>query len=162
MGLYLIWQRLRHSRGFGIHSPYAFRFITEVLHQPCRYYAYDSLPDDILNEHEWKLLVRLLVHFRPRTVSLGPGVPSRVGRFLRKVAPRVVFSGAPDLLIGFNEVPPEFTESVHKGKLHAIIFNSKSAPDPQARQQGMVFSNGKSWIMAAHKHLPPQNFEVYF
>lgn len=38
------WQRLRHKRGFGVHSPFAFRFITEVLNPPrkYRYYAEDG------------------------------------------------------------------------------------------------------------------------
>ena len=157
-----VWQRLRHSRGFGIHSPYAFRFITEVLHQPNASYAYDSLPDEVLSAHDWKLLLRLVVHFRPKVIAFGPGIPSRVGRFLHKVAPRASFSGKPDLLIAFKEVPAEYAEAVKTGDLHAVILNSKSVEMSDQREHGMVFSNGKCWIMAAHRHLPPQNFEVYF
>lgn len=162
MGLGSVWQRLRHSRGFGIHSPFAFRFITEVLHQPNKYYAYDFVPDDVLGRHDFRLLVRLVVHFRPKVIAFGPGVPPRVGRFLHKVAPQAAFSGSPDLLIAFREVPAEFAEEVGRGELHAVILNSKSTPSVNERVQGMVFTNGKSWIMAAYRHLPPQNFEVYF
>lgn len=36
-------RREYRSRGFGIHSPFAFRFVREVLKQPCAYYAYSSL-----------------------------------------------------------------------------------------------------------------------
>lgn len=37
------WRRLRHSRGFGIHSPSAYRFIREVLCQRLAYYAYPEV-----------------------------------------------------------------------------------------------------------------------
>lgn len=37
------WQRLRHSRGFGVHSPFAYRFIREVICERYAFYAYDAL-----------------------------------------------------------------------------------------------------------------------
>lgn len=65
--LYIRW---RHSKGYGVHSPYAYRFITDVL-KPGDYgfYAYDQL--EILNKNfktqrssfykEAKFLIRLCV-----------------------------------------------------------------------------------------------------
>ncbi len=35
--------RAWRSRGFGVHSPFAFRFITEVLHSSDGYYAYEQI-----------------------------------------------------------------------------------------------------------------------
>ncbi len=162
MGLRKAFQRLRHGRGFGVHSPYAYRFITEVLHQPHSYYAYAHVPDDILSAHDWKLLVRLAVHFRPKTIALGPGVPSRVGRFVHKIVPRARFGDSPDLLIAFNQIPQEYEKDVCAGDLHAIVLNSKSMPDAADRCHGMVFGNGKEWVMCAYPHLPAQNFDVGF
>ena len=41
------FQRKRHARGFGVHSPFAYRFVTDVIH-PGRYgyYAFDEIDDD--------------------------------------------------------------------------------------------------------------------
>ena len=39
-----VWMtRLSQRKGYGIHSPFAFRLLTEVVHQPLPYYAYDQL-----------------------------------------------------------------------------------------------------------------------
>lgn len=35
--------RLRHSKGFGIHSPFAFSFVLRVLREKCAYYAYADI-----------------------------------------------------------------------------------------------------------------------
>lgn len=37
------WRRQRRSRGFGIHSPFAYRFVREVLGQSLPYYCYEQL-----------------------------------------------------------------------------------------------------------------------
>lgn len=37
------WSRHHRSRGFGIHSPFAFRFVREVLGQRLPYYCYEQL-----------------------------------------------------------------------------------------------------------------------
>lgn len=43
-----IYKRWRHTRGFGVHSPYAFGLITEVVRQTrgYAYYGYESLTRD--------------------------------------------------------------------------------------------------------------------
>lgn len=38
-------RRFNRSRGFGIHSPFAFDFVTSTLHERYRYYAYADLAD---------------------------------------------------------------------------------------------------------------------
>lgn len=35
--------RFRYRSGYGVHSPFAFRMLTEVIHQTFPYYAYDPL-----------------------------------------------------------------------------------------------------------------------
>lgn len=36
-------KRLMRSRGFGVHSPFAYTFIRDVIDSPCRYYAHDNI-----------------------------------------------------------------------------------------------------------------------
>ena len=44
----LIWlRRIRNRCGYGVHSPFAFKFITEVLYMNLPYYAYDELDKDL-------------------------------------------------------------------------------------------------------------------
>lgn len=39
-----IWcKRFRHRRGYGVHSPLAFEFITQVVYEKAHYYAYERL-----------------------------------------------------------------------------------------------------------------------
>ena len=39
-----IWiRRFRKRRGYGVHSPFAFDFITTVVNERARYYAYDTI-----------------------------------------------------------------------------------------------------------------------
>lgn len=40
----LVWvRRFRHRRGYGIHSPFAYNFVTQVLYSPGHYYAEEGM-----------------------------------------------------------------------------------------------------------------------
>ena len=76
----LLWlRRFRHRRGYGVHSPFAFGFITGVVYERTPYYAYAEL----VALHPWwmrlpgfrpiarcRLLFRLANFAEARTVSL--------------------------------------------------------------------------------------------
>lgn len=57
-------KRLRHGRGFGVHSPFAFRFITEVLRETLPYYDYSQL-----HGRGEELFYRVACYFRPHTIA---------------------------------------------------------------------------------------------
>ena len=60
------FRRYRHSKGFGIHSPFAFRFVLNVLRERNPYYAYA-----VLDELRHAVMVRTRHHLRhPRIISL--------------------------------------------------------------------------------------------
>lgn len=60
------FRRYRHSKGFGIHSPFAFRFVLNVLRERNPYYAYAAL-----DELRHAVIVRTRHHLRhPRIISL--------------------------------------------------------------------------------------------
>lgn len=55
--------RQRHKRGFGVHSPLAYRFIKDCLCERQHYCDYASLP-----ESQW-LLYRLAAWLQPRSIA---------------------------------------------------------------------------------------------
>ena len=79
-----IWnwcRRFRHRCGYGVHSPSDFFLITSVIYEELPYYAYDRLKCAPLSkvlphyrERVNKLLFRLVVHYRPKTLlEVGAG-----------------------------------------------------------------------------------------
>jgi len=50
MSLFRGWLRKKHARGYGIHSPFAFELITNVLNARYDYYAFYDIPK-ILSEN---------------------------------------------------------------------------------------------------------------
>ncbi len=70
------WLRLKQSRGHGIHSPFAFDTITNVLHAKYGYYAFQDIPK-ILTEKSLQsyarseinhLSFRLVNHFKAKRI----------------------------------------------------------------------------------------------
>ena len=71
---YLRW---RHTRGFGVHSPYAYRVLTEVITCPHAYYGFREIHRGMTPAHRRSLpaararmLLRLAVFLRPGVVRL--------------------------------------------------------------------------------------------
>lgn len=57
----LLWlRRCKYSRGFGVQSPWAYRFVRYVINEHAPYYAYDELAE-ASREHDarWQKLSRL-------------------------------------------------------------------------------------------------------
>ena len=73
----LIWlARFRHRKGYGVHSPFAFRFITDVVYEHYPYYAYSELDKalplsmQLRKRRGLHLLFRLANHLQPKTIVL--------------------------------------------------------------------------------------------
>ena len=73
------FSRYRRSRGFGIHSPFAYRFVTGVLREKAAYYAYDRIAaarqaavdggaEGVLPLGSLQLLFRVVNYFNPSAV----------------------------------------------------------------------------------------------
>lgn len=90
---FLVWlSRFRHRRGYGVHSPFAFGFITDVVYNRGEYYAYAELKEQrsiiikessakrgkasakrLLREKDDRLLFRLINFAAPSTaLVIGP------------------------------------------------------------------------------------------
>lgn len=81
-------RRIRHRRGYGIHSPFAFGFVTDVVYSPGVFYAYDELkklhrnvPHAPLRLKDMLFLFRLANFLRPATCRL---VNMAHGNFVEK------------------------------------------------------------------------------
>lgn len=76
--------RYKRSKGFGIHSPFAFNFILRVLRERCPYYAYEDIHSrrhkakklavksarhpHIISYKNAKMLFRITCYFSPDTI----------------------------------------------------------------------------------------------
>lgn len=71
MNLLLWLRRFRHRCGYGIHSPWVYTLVSDVILQRMPYYAYDSLPDvEGWRRKDLQLLLRLANHFQPDEVEV--------------------------------------------------------------------------------------------
>lgn len=83
--------RWRHRKGYGIHSPFAYNLVTQVLYTPGRYYADDRL-DGLFPWWEryvlrrrlvcHRLLFRLANYWQPREIHVPADVDGEVNSFL--------------------------------------------------------------------------------
>lgn len=150
--------RRRHSRGFGIHSPFAYRFITEVLCLPGEYgyYAYAEAGRD----RRLRMLVRLLAFFHPASVRIDFGSGSgRVEALVRRVLPHAaVNAGDPDFIISNKDISGFMPcNALILGADTAAVLASARG----ALEHGMTFSDGRDCaVVAALSHLPRQDFEL--
>ncbi len=59
----------RRSRGFGVHSPWAYEIVREVLPEKCAYYAYHDINRIFGSEARLgRMVFRLLVHLHPQEI----------------------------------------------------------------------------------------------
>lgn len=165
------FSRLRHSRGFGVHSPSAYRFIGDVLRQPCAYYAYSTV--DRAGWHgrrsDARLLFRLAAHTQPRAIAAG-GPAATICRTACPHA-RIEDSIAPDTdLIIFADSALEATlERAAAGASVFIADSSTPAAKALLEQlsdcvtSGHLFRNGRGLaIYVAADKAPYQAFDVRF
>lgn len=65
------YRRWRHSRGFGVHSPWAYGLITQALNERAFYYSYPSI-DVLFGERAKtaKTVLRILIYLNIRSVEV--------------------------------------------------------------------------------------------
>lgn len=116
-----IWlSRFRYRCGYGVHSPFAFSLITDVIYEKRPYYAYQSLQEEqkkMMKEHGWKkgsrkinrFLFRLVNRMQPATI-IEVGCPSATSLYLQSAKPSADYLFAADLSELFLDagVPVDF------------------------------------------------------
>ncbi len=155
----------RHGKGFGIHSPFAYKLVSEVLNQRHGYYGYAHLGRD----RRLRLLLRLVAFFRPTAVMLLSAQPDLLRRTVALADSRVAFgSDSPDMLVAdaadTNAV--DIVRHITGSCRVALILNlshAEAVAIKKALPVGMTFDNRRgTLVVTAFSHLPRQDFDVRF
>ena len=171
------YKRWRHGRGFGIHSPFAFDFITRTLRERLPYYGYDDIDAAVassaappeISERCLRLVFRIAVRFNPASVAiLGNRGDSALTAALKTVRQDIAITEQADEA-DFIIVNGPAALSLCKEKT-VILFpdTRRTGSDTLDRvwQQvgrGMRFDNGRGFsIIVADPKLPRQQFDVRF
>ena len=158
-------KRLRSTRGFGVHSPLAFRMVTQVLRQDYAYYASGRLAElDTrgLPEHFADILFRLVCEFSPAAVWISPDLPRRdaVAEAVRLADSRTRFTSRPaeaQMIVATDTLPLVPDHGV------AVMASSCSPGAFEGIERGcFTFSNGTWLVGVSRPDLPRQHFEVLF
>jgi hypothetical protein len=118
-----VWlRRFRYRCGYGVHSPFAFNFITYVIYEDAAYYAYEGLllKEKIMSHEKGKdwarestkmnrLLFRLVNWAQPQTI-VDVGTPSSSALYLQAAKVDANYIASSDLSELFleKEVPVDF------------------------------------------------------
>lgn len=158
--LWLQALRFRRSHGFGVHSPFAFRFITRVLRERAAYYDYALLPGlcPSLPRSKARLLLRVVNFLQPATVwTTDPEVRAVVS----KVCPSALFVDTPeeaDLAVVTEGPIPAMCPAVIALSPTRDQWNELKA----TRTSGMTFTNSYTGVAVSRKGLPRQDFSLWY
>lgn len=164
--------RWRHSRGFGIHSPFAYDLIVNTLRERrYGYYLYADI-DAGHRDHSavLKLIVRLLCRQHPTSVNATGSLAGVVTRLARLVDSTIDTdpADAPDMYIVTPGNPDPAVESKARATIAAggmvIITRERQYSRLAAAMTGnaMTFSNRLTFIAAGRPDLPRQHHDIYF
>lgn len=163
------YRRWRHSRGFGIHSPFAYTFITDVLVQPLPYYGYA----DISCDPRVRLLFRITARFQPQRVLILSSKPQLLEAAVRRAFSKADTATAadpslqPDLVVADDmDAPADAYMPYIASGAKAVVLNASAATRRCLREdlpKGMLFDNSRGTLVAVPSNgLPRQNFDVRF
>lgn len=139
--------RLRVTRGFTVHSPFAYHFIRSCLREKLPYYAFRRDVTDKAGQ----CLFRVVTYFNPQTVCfIGDSAEAR--RIIMIACPRAreVQNGADFTYIAANTpLPDDFT----------VLYTPEASELPP---DAMTFTNGHTLIAVRRPGLPNQPFRLRF
>lgn len=150
------------GRGFGVHSPFAFKFITATLHCPHAYYAYGAIADEARTQREQEdaeRLFRIVLHFRPRSIErrgvLSPAMETAVAEasaaFRVASERRLTIVAEPQSAVALE---PD-TVTVFVG--HGCELAKQLSVNPE---YGMIFRGRRMVVAVMSTALPFQQFDV--
>lgn len=179
----ILWSKLRRSRGFGIHSPFAFDLVLHTLRERDRYYTYTEIENiqhqahaegvgDLPSKSVLKLIVRLIARFQPRHIHLCGDPSGLIEKTIRLADSRIRFtSDAPTMvIIGRCKLTSTDIEianaTVARGGV-AFLLDRRAMPEAaeaitRPMKRGMTFYSRHKLLVVGAGHLPRQNFEIAY
>lgn len=158
--------RLWRSRGHGVHSPFAYRFIREVLCERQPYYAYEHIPSPAQ-----RLLYRVAVFLQPREIA-GLGGADISAALMAKPEgawarpPRWACMQASGMAVAAPGVPvPQLSAHLDRGaSVVAFGLSSRSLSElAQAMPSGLIFANRAGLaVILPTPHVPLRLYRLRF
>ena len=152
-------KRQRTSRGFGIHSPFAYDFVVNVLRERYMYYAYN-----LIKENDYRLIYRIALKFRPSQIY-SRELPEYLNNELATCRNEdnslqfYILSSEQDI---FPEQRSEYVALLLNLNKNACINQRYKTLKDNMSDYGMVFCNPDRAVIVADKNLPRQNFHINF
>ncbi|MCM1520148.1 MAG: hypothetical protein NC098_05125 [Lachnoclostridium sp.] len=161
-------RRQRTSRGFGVHSPFAFGFIVSVLTCKYPYYCFDNLEATARHLGEMKpkdalTLFRVIDQFVPSAIGIVGNESETVRQVVNAWCDRchVITSYEPDFII----ITDDGTLPADIGEKIIVMLSTRSSvwDGLKARMtRGMTFSNRRIGIAVNLTRLPRHDFILNF
>lgn len=152
-------KRLRTTRGFGVHSPFAYHFITEVLTLPHAYYAETRMDSRLL-----RVAFRTILELQPRRLAVyAPAVFSQIAK---EAIPDIQITPTrPDMVVFDAAAATQADRDQLRADIaagaSAIVYNTPAdlaARILAALPQGMTFANTRDTLIAVNRPLPRQDY----
>ncbi|MDE6065751.1 MAG: hypothetical protein K2G27_02905 [Duncaniella sp.] len=149
-------KRLWRGRGHGVHSPFAYRFITNVLRLKGSYYATSEL--EHMPDPRWHtLLFRLVCEFEPERMVMHDASPTE-RRAVALADSRVkIEKGSARGIAVMRSAKGEVT-AFRDVRAASGDWSGKVAGMPS----GMTFTDGVMGVTVERPDLPRQDFEIDF
>lgn len=164
--------RYRRTRGFGVHSPFAYGFITQVLGCTYPYYCWPQLEAEVKSagKMRWRdarAMFRTLNQMNPANVYVCPEDPYDAALIVEmwngNCEITSVPSGSRFLVIG-DESPCETEDIIAGGK--TVFFTSVANPLWHKllleMERGQSFTNSVTGIVVCNPKLPLHHFEISY
>ncbi|MDE6006760.1 MAG: hypothetical protein K2G67_04330 [Muribaculaceae bacterium] len=175
MGFAEAYKRWRHTRGYGVHSPFAYRIVRRVVRQSpgYRYYIESDLPEMSRAERrEVRQLIRLAAELDIRSAAIAPQLPESYAKALHEVRSDMstdVLTGHPSghqLIIGYADLWPTevCTRILNSPSLKALwIKNPPAGHAPalfNALSEGVLFIGKNAILVIPHPGMQKVAYSV--